>query len=68
MGHPKEESRCTICNKLITEKDMIDGKVEMIKGPEPIISNNNVIDFKKVFVCTHHEGVAAEIKEENNGQ
>jgi hypothetical protein len=57
MGHPKEkeETRCFICKKIITEKDMVDEKVEMIKGP----------DFKKVFVCIGHKGVDEEVKKEN---
>lgn len=49
------EDKCFICNKVITEKDMTAGEVEMINGP----------DFKKVFVCTCHEGVTEGVKKEN---
>jgi hypothetical protein len=63
MGHPKEEeSKCFICKKTITEKDMVDGKIEMIKGPD--FKKN----FKKVFVCVGHQGVNEEVKKENNGK
>ena len=55
MGQPKEETKCFICKKIITEKDMVDGKVEMINGP----------NYKKIFVCISHEGVAEEVKKEN---
>ncbi len=69
MGHeekPKEDIRCIICKKLITDKDMTEGKVEMIKGPEPVIDHEIITGFKKVFVCVCHKGVAEEIKEENS--
>lgn len=49
------KDKCFICKKIITEKDMLDGKIEMINGP----------DYKKVFVCTSHRGVTEEIKKEN---
>jgi hypothetical protein len=56
MEHTNEaENRCFICNKEITEQDMVDGKVEMIDGP----------DRKKVFVCISHLGVAEEVKKES---
>lgn len=56
MGHTNEgENRCFICGKEITEQDMIDGKVEMINGP----------NYKKVFVCIDHPGVAEEVKKES---
>lgn len=51
-----ETNKCFICKKVITEKDMTAGKVEMINGP----------DFKKVFVCTCHEGITEEVKKEDS--
>ena len=55
MGHKieKDENRCFICNKVITEAEM--ENFEMITGPHS----------KKVFVCINHAGISKEIKEDN---
>lgn len=57
MGHDKlnDESRCFICNKVITNDDIAEERVEMVTNPEQ----------KKVFVCASHIGVAKEIEESN---
>ena len=55
--------KCFICGRAVTEKDMLDNLVEMIESPG--FKNPEAPYFnKKVFVCTGHDGVAEQVKEE----
>lgn len=55
--------KCFICGRTVTEKDMLDNLVEMIEGPG--FKNPETPYFnKKVFVCTSHDGIAEQVKEE----
>jgi len=55
-----KEQRCFICGKVATEKDMLDGNVEMIKGPG-FHNEKSKYYRKKVFVCTIHTGVTQQV-------
>ena len=58
-----KEQKCFICGKIATEKDMLDGGVEMIKGPG-FLNEKSRYYRKKVFVCTSHTGVTLQVKKD----
>ena len=62
MKKPNSNVKCFICGRAISEKDMTQGEVEMIKGPG-FLNEKSKYYRKKVFVCTLHEGVTKQVKQ-----